>query len=92
MKDQEMTFFDQLETRSIDQRASDIAAALPKQIARAKALAGYADAFSDVDPTSIAGVDALVSLPVLRKSDLSHKRRLPAIRHALSRLWSGLSS
>lgn len=74
MKDQEMTFFDQLETRSSDQRASDIAAALPKQIARAKALAGYADAFSDVDPTSIKGVDALVSLPVLRKSDLSHKQ------------------
>ncbi len=53
-----MTFFDQLETRSSDQRASDIAAALPKQIARAKALAGYADAFSDVDPASITGVDA----------------------------------
>jgi phenylacetate-CoA ligase len=74
MKDQTMTFFDQLETRSVDQRATDIAAALPQQIARAKALAGYSDAFANVDPAPIIDSAALATLPVLRKSELSQKQ------------------
>jgi phenylacetate-CoA ligase len=74
MKDQTMTFFDQLETRSVDQRATDIAAALPQQIARAKALAGYSDAFANVDPAAIIDSAALATLPVLRKSELSQKQ------------------
>lgn len=63
-------YFDQLETRSQDQRAADIAKALPRQIARAKALPGYAAAFADVDPASVTSVEELSNLPVLRKSDL----------------------
>jgi phenylacetate-CoA ligase len=74
MKDQTMTFFDHLETRSVDQRAADIAAALPQQIARAKALAGYSDAFANVDPAAIIDSVALATLPVLRKSELSQKQ------------------
>ncbi len=74
MKDQTMTFFDHLETRSVDQRATDIAAALPQQIARAKALAGYSDAFANVDPAAIIDSAALATLPVLRKSELSQKQ------------------
>ncbi len=74
MKDQTMTFFDHLETRSVDQRAADIAAALPQQIARAKALAGYSDAFANVDPAAIIDSAALATLPVLRKSELSQKQ------------------
>ncbi len=65
-----MTHFDELEIRSSDQRAQDLAAALPAQIARAQALSGYADTLSDIDASSITDVNALASLPVLRKSDL----------------------
>ncbi|MEH6524056.1 phenylacetate--CoA ligase family protein [Sulfitobacter sp.] len=65
-----MTHFDDLETRSPDQRAQDLAVALPAQIARAQALSGYADTLADVDAASITQASALASLPVLRKSDL----------------------
>ena len=65
-----MTYFDALETRSDDQRASDLAKELPVQIARAKALSGYRDSLGDVDPEGITSIDALATLPVLRKSDL----------------------
>ncbi|KPA20052.1 Phenylacetate-coenzyme A ligase [Shimia sp. SK013] len=63
-------FFDELETRSADQRAADLAEALPRQITRAMALPGYVNAFGDVDPASIASPESLASLPVLRKSEL----------------------
>ncbi|GAA6209170.1 AMP-binding protein [Cognatishimia sp. WU-CL00825] len=63
-------YFDDLETRSSDARAADLAGALPKQIARVKALAGYAAAFADVDAAEITSADKLASLPVLRKSDI----------------------
>ena len=63
-------YFDALETRTADQRANDLANALPQQIARAKVLSGYAARFADVDPTRITDAAALASLPVLRKSEL----------------------
>ena len=65
-----MTYFDALETRSSDERAADIAARLPEQIARAKALPGYANSLAEVDPASIKTVADLASLPVLRKAEL----------------------
>ncbi|MCP9483497.1 AMP-binding protein [Shimia sp. CNT1-13L.2] len=64
-------YFDDLETRSAEDRAADLAKALPEQIARAKGLPGYAEAFADVDPSSITSAADLVKLPVLRKSELS---------------------
>ncbi|MCB1339669.1 MAG: phenylacetate--CoA ligase family protein [Pseudooceanicola sp.] len=63
-------YFDALETRSADERAADIARALPEQLARAKALPGYADSLRDVDPAAIRSAVDLAALPVLRKSDL----------------------
>ncbi|MEY8841192.1 phenylacetate--CoA ligase family protein [Cribrihabitans sp. XS_ASV171] len=63
--------FDELETRSAEERAADIARALPEQVARAKALPGYAGTLDGVDPASITDVAALTDLPVLRKSELS---------------------
>lgn len=69
-----MSFFDQLETRSADERAADLAAALPAQITRAQGLAGYSDALRDVDPAAMTSIDALATLPVLRKSELSRKQ------------------
>lgn len=62
--------FDQLETRSPEARAADLAQALPAQIARAKALTGYAGSLDGVDPATITSADALAALPVLRKSEI----------------------
>jgi phenylacetate-CoA ligase len=63
-------YFDDLETRSADERAAALAQDLPKQIARAKGLPGYADALAEVDPSAITSIEDLAKLPVLRKSDL----------------------
>ncbi len=66
-----MTFFDKLETRSAEERAADLATLLPEQIARAKSAPGFAALLADIDPAKITSVEALASLPVLRKADLS---------------------
>ena len=63
-------YFDDLETRSADRRAADLADALPVQIARAQALAGYKGSLGSVDAGAIRSVEDLAQLPVLRKSDL----------------------
>ena len=63
-------YFDELETRSADQRAAAIARALPDQITRARALPGYAGTLDAVSPAAVTTVAALAALPVLRKSDL----------------------
>jgi phenylacetate-CoA ligase len=65
-----MSFFDDLETRSADQRASDLALALPAQIANAQKLSGYSDTLGDTDASAIQTIGDLAGLPVLRKSDL----------------------
>ena len=65
------TYYDQLETRSADQRAADLARLLPEQIARAKALPGMKAALADVDAASVGSIEALAALPVLRKSELT---------------------
>ena len=64
------SYYDGLETRSADERDAALSEALPEQIARAKALPGYADALGDVDPKSVTSREALAALPVLRKSAL----------------------
>lgn len=63
-------YFDALETRSEDERAAGLAAALPEQIARAKALSGYASLLADVDAAGVTSTEALAKLPVLRKSEI----------------------
>jgi len=65
------TFFDDLETRSGDARAADLARALPRQIARAQATSGMGPALAGVDAGAITSIEALASLPVLRKSALT---------------------
>ena len=67
--------FDTMETRTPEERAADIAKMLPEQIARAQALAGYGDSLAGVDAKSITSPEALASLPVLRKSDLSKAQK-----------------
>ncbi|WP_227421051.1 phenylacetate--CoA ligase family protein [Roseitranquillus sediminis] len=66
-----MKHYDELETRSADERDAALAISLPKQIANAKALEGYAESLRDVDVAQVRDCDAMAGLPVLRKSDLS---------------------
>ena len=47
-----------------------MARALPEQIARAKALAGYATSLAGIDAASVTDRTALAALPVLRKSEI----------------------
>ncbi|QBF30372.1 phenylacetate--CoA ligase family protein [Thalassococcus sp. S3] len=63
-------FFDDLETRSADARATDLATRLPEQVARAQGLLGYADSLAGVAAAAITDAQALARLPVLRKSEL----------------------
>ena len=58
-----MSFFDGLETRSADQRANDLALALPAQLANAQKLSGYADALGAVDASAIQRIEDLVGCP-----------------------------
>ncbi len=60
------TYFDDLETRSADQRASDQLAAVNAQIARVAASGSCA-----MDVGSLSDLSELSKLPVLRKSTLS---------------------
>src|SRR6202171_1329224 len=64
-------YFDTLETRAPELRERAQLAALPAQIAHAKARApAYARLLADVDPRDVITRAALSRLPVVRKSDL----------------------
>ncbi len=64
-------FYDQLETRSADERADDLARDLPRQIANAQNnSAGFAALLAGIDASKITRITDLQNLPVLRKSDL----------------------
>jgi len=68
--------FDTLETREPEARELAQLAALPRQIAWAKANApGFARLLADVDPAAVTTREALARLPVTRKSELSELQR-----------------
>jgi phenylacetate-CoA ligase len=68
--------FDQLETRSPAERERDILARLPQQLAHAKARSAfYAELLRDVDPAAITSREALATLPLTRKSQLTELQR-----------------
>ena len=74
------SFYDALETRSLEQREGELFAALPAQIAHAKGNAPYfAALLADMDSREVASRKALSRLPVTRKSDLVElqRRQLP---------------
>ena len=71
-------FFDDLETRSADERAADMARELPVQIAQAQGLAGYGERLAGIEASEITSVEALASLPILRKSDLGQAQAITA--------------
>jgi phenylacetate-CoA ligase len=68
------TFFDSLETRSIDQRLDFYATALPEQIRKAQNLSGF-KYLSGIDANGIKTIEDLVKIPILRKSDLIKKQK-----------------
>ncbi|TAN70847.1 MAG: phenylacetate--CoA ligase family protein [Magnetospirillum sp.] len=64
-------FYDSLETRSTDAREAALFAALPDQIALAKADApAFTSLLAGIDPASVTDRAALAGLPVVRKSEL----------------------
>ena len=66
-----MEHYDDLETRPPEAREAALMAALPAQIAHAKAKApGYAELLAEVDAAMVTDRAALAALPVTRKSDL----------------------
>ncbi|MBY6092808.1 phenylacetate--CoA ligase family protein [Pseudooceanicola sp. 502str34] len=69
------TYFDTLETRSADERMAALSRELPRQIAVAQALPGYAESLGGVDAAAITGAAALAALPVIRKSDLGRAQK-----------------
>lgn len=68
-------YFDNLETRSADARASALAQDLPAAIATALRAPGMAAHLGAVDPAEITDRAALARLPVLRKSDLGQAQK-----------------
>jgi phenylacetate-CoA ligase len=69
-------YFDTLETRDPELRERAQLAALPAQIAHAKAHApAYTRLLADVDPGEVSSRAALSRLPVVRKSDLQELQR-----------------
>jgi phenylacetate-CoA ligase len=69
-------FYDTLETRDPEAREHALLAALPKQIAHAKAHApAYAGLLRDIDPQSITSRAQLATLPVVRKSELIERQK-----------------
>ena len=69
-----MAFFDDLETRSSDQRSTENAALLKDILNLAANLEGYKAAFGSLDLSIFKSLEDLPSLPVLRKSELSEKQ------------------
>ncbi|MEO1103931.1 MAG: phenylacetate--CoA ligase family protein, partial [Pseudomonadota bacterium] len=64
--------FDAAETRASDSREGALFARLPETLARAKAYApAWAERLADIDPAAVTSREALATLPVLRKADLS---------------------
>ena len=64
--------FDTLETRDPEARERALLAALPRQIAHAKANApAFAKILADVEPAEVTSREALARLPVTRKGDLA---------------------
>ena len=69
-----MVFFDDLETRSSDQRSTESSVLLKEIIQLAANLEGYRDTLGSAESSIFNSLDDLPSLPVLRKSELSERQ------------------
>lgn len=68
-------YYDELETRDPEERARDLADALPVAIGRAKTAPALARPLRDVEPREIRDAGALAALPVIRKAELSRAQK-----------------
>ncbi|SOC07388.1 phenylacetate-CoA ligase [Rhodobacter sp. JA431] len=71
-------YYDDLETRSADARAAALAQALPLAVSRALSSPGLAAHLGAVEAAQITSLEALATLPVLRKSDLGAAQKAAA--------------
>jgi phenylacetate-CoA ligase len=64
-------FYDSLESRTDDERRSDLIKAVAQQVAHAKANApAYGDLLAEVNPDNLISAQAIAEMPLTRKSDL----------------------
>jgi large subunit ribosomal protein L3 len=83
--------FDALETRPPEVREAALMAALPAQVANAKAHApAFAELLKDVDAASVNSRAALAQLPVIRKYELLERQK--AARSAGGNVFGGFSA
>jgi phenylacetate-CoA ligase len=74
-------FFDALETRDPAKREAELFAALPGQVAHAKAAsAAFAEILAGVDAAAVASREALARLPVTRKHELQARQQAQRAR------------
>jgi phenylacetate-CoA ligase len=83
--------FDALETRTPQDREAALMAALPAQVAHAKAHApAFAELLKDVDAASVNNRAALARLPVIRKHELLDRQK--SARAAGGSVFGGFST
>jgi phenylacetate-CoA ligase len=71
-------YFDELETRDPEVRQEAQFNALAEQLANAKANApAFAESLKDVDPAEVLSRAALAKLPIVRKSELLERQKMP---------------
>lgn len=70
-----MSYYDELEIRSADEREADLAEALARAIGNAQSAPALARALRDVDPESVRSRAELAALPVIRKAELSEAQK-----------------
>ena len=70
-----MSYYDELETRSADEREADLAGALARAIVNAQSAPALARALRDVDPEAVRSRAELAALPVIRKAELSEAQK-----------------
>jgi len=78
-------FYDELERRDPAAREAALMAALPAQVAAAKAVPALAAALADVEPAQVVSRTALARLPVTRKHDLLERQQ--AMRSTTAADW-----
>ena len=70
-----MSYYDELEIRSADEREADLAEALARAIGNAQSAPALARALRDVVPESVRSRAELAALPVIRKAELSEAQK-----------------
>ncbi|MFO1271688.1 MAG: AMP-binding protein [Rubrivivax sp.] len=68
-------YFDKLETRDPAEREAALLAALPRQLAAAKATRAFGALLAGVDPAAVTTRAALAALPVTRKHELLERQK-----------------